>query len=111
MYEDGKGHCPVAGFIDSLDEPRQAKVLAVIELLKRHGPTLPHPYSSQLRGKLRELRTQHGRDKYRVLYFGAPDRTFVLLHAFRRRAEKTPAREIEIAEGRMADYLKQGDEP
>lgn len=100
FYEEADG-CPVREFLDSLDLPRRAKVVAIIALLEEHGPTLPFPYSSQIEGKLRELRTHYGNEHYRVLYYGAPDRTFVLLHAFRKRTDTTPRRDLELASDRM----------
>ncbi len=82
----------------------------MIQLLEEQGPTLPFPYSSQIRGRLRELRAHFGRQQYRVLYFGAPGRMFVLLHGFVKRTARTPAADIAIAEARMARYLqKEGD--
>lgn len=79
----------------------------MIRLLEEQGPTLPFPYSSQVRGKIRELRAHYGDDQYRVLYFGAPGRVFVLLHAFEKRSEKTPERDVRIAAARMQRYLEE----
>ncbi len=94
-------------FLDSLDKPRRAKLLALIKLLEEQGPTLPFPYSSQVRGKLRELRAHYGSEHYRVLYFGAPNRAFVLLHALQKRTEELPVRDIRRAETRMNQYFEQ----
>ena len=82
----------------------------LIRLLEEQGPTLPFPYSSQIRGKLRELRTRFGNKHFRVLYFGAPGRVFVLLHALSKRTTKLPAGDIVKAETRMKRYLEQLDE-
>lgn len=90
FFEDDRDGCPVQDFLDDLDKPRRAKVVAVITLLAEQGPTLPFPYSSQVRGKIRELRTQYRKERYRVLYFGAPGRLFVLLHALGKSTEKIP---------------------
>jgi phage-related protein len=110
FYESDEDGSPVQTFLEALDLPRRAKVLAVIRLLQEQGPRLPFPYSSQVRGRLRELRAHFGREQYRVLYFGAPGRMFVLLHAFRKRTAQVPDRDITVAEGRMARYLRtQGD--
>jgi len=106
FYESRAERCPVREFLLALDKPQRAKLVALIRLLEEQGPVLPFPYSSQIRGKLRELRTQYGKDHYRVLYFGAPGRTFVLLHAFTKRVPVTPEREIALAERRMAAYLE-----
>jgi phage-related protein len=106
FYARDDGGCPVEAFLDGLDRPPRAKVLALIQLLAEQGPALPFPYSSQVRGRIRELRTQYGRANLRVLYFGAAAREWVLLHGFTKRTPKTPERDIAIAEGRMTDYLE-----
>ena len=51
--------------------------------------------------KLRELRTRFGDERYRVLYYGAADRAFVLLHAFVKRTDTIPTGEIVTARRRM----------
>lgn len=110
FYESEEEGTPVAAFLDALGPPRRAKVLAMVRLLEEQGPTLPFPYSSQIRGRLRELRAHFGREQYRVLYFGAPGRVFVLPHDFAKRMAQTPAGDIAIAEARMARRLrKEGD--
>jgi len=58
-----------------------------------------------VRGKIRELRTRHGRENLRVLYFGSSTREWVLLHGFSKRTTKTSERDIRIAEARMSEYL------
>ena len=68
---------------------------------------LPFPYSSQVRGKIRELRAHYGAEHYRVLYFGAPGRVFVLLHAFEKRTERVLERDVRIAMARMQRYLEE----
>lgn len=106
FYERDDGGCPVEEFLNGLDRPPRAKVLALIQLLAEQGPVLPFPYSSQARGRIRELRTQYGRENLRVLYFGAAAREWVLLHGFTKRTPKTPERDIRLAETRMTEYLE-----
>lgn len=106
FYERDDGGCPVEEFLNGLDKGPRAKVLALIQLLAEQGPTPPFPYSSQVRGRIRELRTQYRREKFRVLYFGASTREWVLLHGFTKRTPKTPERDIRIAEARMTKYLE-----
>ncbi len=88
FYESADGRCPVQEFLDGLEGPARAKAVALIRLLAEQGPTLPFPYASQVRGKLRELRTQYGKENLRVLYFGAAAREWVLVHAFSTRAAR-----------------------
>jgi len=106
FVEDG-GRAPVEEFLTSLAVQHRAKLLALIQMLEQEGPNLPFPYSSQVRGKLRELRTQQGKDKLRVLYFGDAKRVFVLLHGFVKRSAKLPEEEIRLAEARMERHERQ----
>ena len=106
FYEDDAG-CPVQDFLNALEPRKRAKVIAIIAVLEEQGPTLPFPYSSQIEGKLHELRTHYGQDQYRVLYYGAVDRTFVLLHAFVKRTKQTPAGDVKVAKERMNGSVTQ----
>ena len=62
-------------------------MLARIELLAQHGPLLDYPYTSQIEGKLREIRLRFGKTRYRVLYFFDEFRVGVLLHGFTKNTE------------------------
>ncbi len=68
---------------DSLDEAEQDSVAVHVRLLQEKGPTLPAPYSSNIKGsrhgRMRELRVQHAGRPYRVLYAFDPRRVAVLL--------------------------------
>src|SRR6185369_1542630 len=48
FYERQEDGCPVQDFLNALDKPPRAKMLALIRLLAEQGPTLPFPYSSQV---------------------------------------------------------------
>ena len=85
VYEEDDGSSPVEDFFDALTDKPLGKIIQVMRLLKERGPHLAFPFSSQVEGKLRELRVQHGKDQYRILYYGDLNRVFVLLHAFRKR--------------------------
>ncbi len=58
FYEDADGDAPVELFLNGLPKKHRAKLLGLIAKLKEHGPTLPFPYSSQVDGRVRELRTR-----------------------------------------------------
>ena len=105
FYEEGDGSAPVEVFLEGLSKQQRAKALALIKLLEEQGTTLPFPYSSQVRGRLRELRTRLGKTRLRILYFGDPRRVFVLLHGFIKAEEKLPGADLQIAEQRMAAHL------
>ena len=101
FFVDERGGAPAEEYLTSLPVQHRAKMLALIKMLEQEGPNLPFPYSSQVRGKLRELRTQQGKDKLRILYFGDARRVFVLLHGIVKRSAQLPEEGIRIAEARM----------
>ncbi len=88
-------------FISGLPLKHKAKAIAVVKLLEEQGPNLLFPYSSQIRGRLRELRIQQGKDKIRILYFGDARRWFILLHGLLKRTDKLSESDIRVAEARM----------
>ena len=98
---------PSKSSLDSLQAEARAEALALIQVLKAQGPNLPFPYSSQAAGRIRELRTQYGKDKIRILYFADARRVFVLLHGFTKRTAKLEAAELAKAEYRMARHNQQ----
>ncbi|MBI4566238.1 MAG: type II toxin-antitoxin system RelE/ParE family toxin [Planctomycetes bacterium] len=104
FYRTARGDRPVREFIDALPENQQKKVAAVLELLQEQGPRLGRPYADHVRGRLRELRTQFGRNEYRVFHFFTVGQLVVLVHVFAKKTDKLPIREIETAEQRMKDF-------
>ncbi|MGH9786638.1 MAG: type II toxin-antitoxin system RelE/ParE family toxin [Terriglobia bacterium] len=107
FHEEEDGSAPVEEFLAQLPKQHKDKSLQIVKLLEEAGPTLPFPYSSQVKGKIRELRTQQGKDKIRILYFADRLRRFILLHAFMERTERLEAADIEIAERRMTRHEQQ----
>jgi len=105
FYEEEGGCAPVEGFLESPHKKQRAKVLAVIRKLEEEGSTLPFPFSSQVRGPLRELRTRFGRTRLRILYFADARRTFVLLHGLVKTTEKLEESDVRTAEQRMTDHV------
>src|SRR6266702_6518152 len=101
FFADERGGAPVEEYLTSLPVQHRAKLLALVKMLEQEGPNLPFPYSSQVRGKLRELRTQQGKDKLRILYFGDARRVLVFLHRIVKRSAQLPEEDMRIAEARM----------
>jgi hypothetical protein len=68
---------------ENLTAEEQESVDFGVGLLIERGPTLPFPYSSQVKGsqfgEMRELRVQHQGKPYRVLYAFDPRRVALLL--------------------------------
>lgn len=69
FFEDEDGNEPVNRWLDALPDEVRGRILARIDLLAQHGPTLGFPFTSQIEGKLREIRLRVGKVRYRVLAF------------------------------------------
>ena len=52
-----------------------------------------------------QLLQDNGPGNNRIFYFFFENNTFVLLHQFRKKTQKTPHREIEKAKSERSDYL------
>ena len=89
----------VEDFITSLDKPTYAKASRTIILLRTFGNELRMPYSKSLGGNLFELRAR-GQREIRIFYtFHAGEA--ILLHAFIKKTQNTPLREIESARAKL----------
>src|ERR1700724_1427087 len=97
FYEDANGDAPVEDFLERLPKKQRAKLLGLISKLKEHGAVLLFPYSSQVEGKVRELRTRFGKTRLRILYFGDVNQEFKLLHGVVKDTDKLEKSDIEQA--------------
>ena len=90
--------------LKALPDGLQGKFLHVAGLLEEFGPgRLGLPHVRPLGGKLWEMRLA-GRDRIaRAIYFAASGRRFVVVRVFVKKSQKTPRREIALAERRMRE--------
>ena len=106
-YVAENGKSPVRDFIDSLSAESKAKFIFIADLLTEYGLNVREPYVKPITGsrKLFEIRIKDRQNIHRIFYFAFTGRKLVLLHGFTKKTEKTPSREIEIAQTRMNEYL------
>ena len=106
FYRTASGQCPVEEFLDGLG-PKQAQKIAWTLQVVKELPMVPRQYFKKLEGtdELWEVRAEFGGDAFRLLGFWDAGRLVVLTNGFAKKTQKTPAREIELAEQRKRDYL------
>ena len=70
-------------------------------------PRVPEQYLKRLVGteEIWEVRTEFGGDAFRLLGFWDAGNLIILTNAFAKKMQKTPAREIALAEVRRRDHL------
>lgn len=98
FFQTSRGEKVVKEFIKNLQGKTIGKISQNIDLLKIHGPFLGMPYSKMLAKEIYELRIK-GKEEIRILYTFSKSNIY-LLHAFRKQTQKTPQKEIKIAENR-----------
>lgn len=104
FYKTLQGDTPVNDFILSLEVKAQSKIKDSIKLLQEFGIRLGSPHIKKLTGtELWELRIL-GSDSIRIFYIAITGKNFLLLHGFKKKKDKTPPKEIRIAEDRLAEF-------
>ncbi len=104
LYKSPQGEAPVNSFILSLEPKGQLKVRNSLNLLKNFGLRIGVSHVKKLIGtELWELRIL-GSDSTRILYVTISGQNFLLLHGFKKKTNKTPSKEIKIAEKRLAEF-------
>ena len=110
FYETSDGHSNIQEFLDSLRVKaasvkdariQYGQIARCIELLQENGTNLPVQIAKHLDEEIWELRPGDNR----VLFFYFNEGTYVLLHHFRKKSQKTPPREIARAKSEMKDYI------
>lgn len=87
---------------DDLPEDIQAKLLHLIAMIEEGGlAALREPYVKHLQGKLWEMRVKAKSGLGRGLYFTVTGRRVLVLRYFKKKTDKTPKREIDLALERM----------
>ena len=104
FYKTITGSSPVDEFVEQLDVEAQNKIIQVLALLKEFAINLSMPHSKKIIGTpLWELRVLGG-DNMRIFYVAQSGKTFLILHAFQKKKQKTDKKEIKIALDRLLNY-------
>ncbi len=85
----------VESFLEQLTPHEVAKVIHTLELLEEFGHTLSLPHSRHMKDGLLELRIS-GQRPVRIFYCFHKG-SAVLLHAFIKKTQQTPTKELRIA--------------
>ena len=86
---------PVAEYIKSLPSKQAEKVVFVLDLVETSA-VVPQKFLKKLKATdgIWEVRVQHGKNIFRLLGFFDGDKLLILNHAFTKKTQKTPKKEI-----------------
>ena len=111
FYKDKPGNQPILEYMRELalrnskdSRIKLNKLNDYIELLSQHGTRAGQPYIKHLDAEIWELRPLRDR----ILFVAWLDGSFVLLHHFVKKTQKTPRREIEKAKRELQDLKERG---
>lgn len=111
FYRDRNGKEPVLDYLRELISKKDKdsrikanKINDYIEVLSQYGTRVGEPYIKHLDGDIWELRPLRDR----ILFVAWHNGSFVLLHQFMKKTQKTPAREIEKAKRELEDLIERG---
>lgn len=102
-YHNLRGSSPVLDFIHNLDPKTQAKTFKAVDFLVAYGPFIKPPYMKKLLPNLYELRIK---SQIAIRLFYSPkNQTYYVLHAFVKKTQQTPTKELKIAVDRMKEII------
>ena len=111
FYKDKNGNRPVADYLVELSNKTDKdsrikfkKYNDYIQALSEYGTLIGEPYIKHIEGEIWELRPTNERAFF-VSWTGG---SFVFLHHFVKKTQKTPAREIAKAKRELADLKERG---
>ncbi len=106
LYENENGKCYVHDYLHSLTDKQNEKVEFVFDLICTQ-PQISSKYLTKLKETedIWEIRVQLGNNIFRFLGFLTDEETLIILnHAFTKKTQKTPHKEIKIAEKRKKEW-------
>lgn len=111
FYHSKNGKSEIEQYIDDLSiksatdkdaRINHTKILSHLAALSKYGTRIGQPIVKHIEGSIWELRPLSNR----IFFFYWKDNTFVLLHHFIKKSQKTPPREIEQARLKLKDFLE-----
>ncbi len=111
FYQDKRGNEPIKDYLVALSQKAKSskneriqfnKISAYIKALQTYGTRVGKPTVKHIDGDLWELRPLENR----IFFFYWRDDTFVLLHHFIKKSQKTPPKEIDQARANLKDFLE-----
>ncbi|MBC8946985.1 MULTISPECIES: type II toxin-antitoxin system RelE/ParE family toxin [Xenorhabdus] len=97
------------GVMDSiLDMPPkiQARMLKLLELMEQHGANLGSPHTEPMGNGLFEVRAKAQEGIGRGLFCYLDGSHIYILHAFVKKSQKTPKKDLDLAKSRMKEVKK-----
>lgn len=107
FYTTSSGRSPVEEFLDSLSSKEAQKVLWVLQLIEDLEKVSTEYYKPLTNTDgIVEIRAKLGNNQFRLLGFEHNGKFVVLTNGFKKKDQKVPKSEIELAQRRRKEYLE-----
>ncbi|TGD22830.1 type II toxin-antitoxin system RelE/ParE family toxin [Companilactobacillus suantsaicola] len=97
-------------YLDSLENDDAASLLAKISKIEEYGIiiSLKEKWIKRIAGfdGLYEIRSRHGNNIQRVIYFSIGNNDYMVTHGFTKKSQKVPLKEIKKAQLRKQKYFE-----
>ena len=110
FYQTRRGTSPVRDFLRSLAPDAHAKCARYMAALEQQGLALPASFIKKVADDLWELRPEYNGVEYRFFYFTFVDRKFVVVHALKKKTQKTRRQDISLAMARIREIRERTEE-
>ena len=111
FFKDRRGHRPLVEYIKNLSNKtdkdsriKSEKINDYLIALQKGGIQLGEPHIKHIKGEIWELRPLRDR----ILFAAWDGKSFLLLHHFVKKTQKTPPQEIKQAMKNLADMRERG---
>ncbi len=101
-WHKSSGKAPVEEYIDDIDSfEERADLLSTLKGIQENGTDAAGVDFRQIDGKLWELKIRTRGNQHRIFYAVIHGKEMYLLHAYLKKTQKAPVKEIETAKQRM----------
>ena len=93
----------VAATVEAWPRSLRADYLRIVEMMMEQGPNIGMPHARAMGAGLFEIRAKGREGIGRAFYCAVIGQRIVILHAFVKKTDKTPQRELETARARLKE--------
>lgn len=98
FYSSGNSK-PVDNFISKSNPETRGKIFKSLDLVENYGPMIGMPHVKKINKQLYELRIR-GKEEIRLLFTCSGQKIY-FLHIFKKKTQKIPLRELNLAHKRL----------
>ncbi|MDA1079781.1 MAG: type II toxin-antitoxin system RelE/ParE family toxin [bacterium] len=102
VYFQPASRSPIQDFIGRQQKSARAKIYRCLDLVEQYGSNTGMPFVKKIGGELFELRIR-GSVEIRFLFVARKD-AVLMLHVFKKKTQKVPLKELQIAKSRLKIY-------